>query len=150
VTADGDERPYGGAVLLADTSAWARSGQRAVRGEWSAALADGQIATCPVVELELLYSARDGTEFDQRAADLAQLRNVPITRSVTNAARQAFRTLAHQGPGHHRAVTIADLLTAACAQDAAIGVLHYDQDFDTLATALSFDSRWIAPPGSLD
>jgi predicted nucleic acid-binding protein len=42
-----------------------------------------------------------------------------------------------------------DLLIAAAAQDAAVGVLHYDSDFDTLATVLSFESRWIAPAGSL-
>lgn len=147
---DRDNKPYGGVVLIADTSAWARAHHPSVQREWSDAHAAEQIATCPLVELELLYSARDGDEFDQRATDLAQLRNVPVTRSVTNAARQALRALAHQGAGRHRGVTIADLLIGACAQDAAIGVLHYDQDFDTLATALSFDSRWIAPRGSLD
>jgi hypothetical protein len=31
----------------------------------------------------------------------------------------------------------------------AVGVLHYDEDFDTLATVLEFESRWIAPRGSL-
>ena len=29
------------------------------------------------------------------------------------------------------------------------GVPHYDQDFDVLAGVLSFESRWIAPRGSL-
>jgi predicted nucleic acid-binding protein len=121
-----------------------------VREEWSAALAAGQIATCPLVELEVLFSARDGAEFDRLATDIAQLRNIPVTRSVTNAARQAFRELSHTGPGRHRATTIPDLLIAGCAQDAAIGVLHYDRHFDTLASVLDFESRWIAPPGSLD
>jgi predicted nucleic acid-binding protein len=150
VSAEEEWRAYDGTVLIADTSAWARSDRPTVREEWSAALASGQIVTCPIVELELLFSSRNGAEFDQRAARLAQLRNVPVTRSVTNAARHALRQLAHRSPGRHRAVTIADLLIAACAQDATIGVLHYDQDFDTLAAALSFDSRWIAPRGSLD
>jgi predicted nucleic acid-binding protein len=143
-----DQSPYDGAVLLADTSAWTRAHHPSVRAEWIAALSGGQIATSPMVELELLYTARTAADFDRWAQRLAQLRNVPITRSVTNAARQALRALAHKG--HHRAVTIADLLIAACAQDAALPVLHYDHDFDTLTTALSFDSRWIAPRGSLD
>jgi predicted nucleic acid-binding protein len=46
-------------------------------------------------------------------------------------------------------VKFPDLLIAAAAQDAALGVLHYDAHFDRLATVLSFESRWLAPPGSL-
>jgi predicted nucleic acid-binding protein len=46
-------------------------------------------------------------------------------------------------------VKIADLLIAAAAEDASVGVLHCDKDFDVLAGVLSFDSRWIAPRGSL-
>lgn len=108
-----------------------------------------QIVTCPIVNLELLYSTRSGSEFDEWATNLAELRDVPITRSVTNAAQHAFRHLAHVGPGHHRSVAIPDLLIAACAQNAGAGVLHYDEDFDRLSEALSFESRWIAPRGSL-
>jgi predicted nucleic acid-binding protein len=46
--------------------------------------------------------------------------------------------------------TIPDILIAAAAQDVAIGVLHYDHHYDRLAEVLNFESRWIAPPGSLD
>jgi predicted nucleic acid-binding protein len=141
--------PYGGRTFIADTSAWARAHDETVRGDWAAALRNRQIATCPIVNLELLYSARDGDEFDRRAEDLAQLRDVAITRSVANAAQQAFRDLAHVGPMHHRSIKLADLLIAACAQDAAIGVLHYDEEFDRLAMALDFESHWIADRGSL-
>ena len=141
--------PFGGDVFIADTSAWARSAHRRIRARWQAALENGQIATCPIVNVELLHSARDGDEFDVRAADLAELRDVAITRSVTNAALQALRSLAHARPLHHRSVGLPDLLVAAAAQDAGVGVLHYDEDFDTLAGVLAFESRWIAPRGSL-
>jgi hypothetical protein len=50
---------------------------------------------------------------------------------------------------HHRSIKLADLLIAACAHDAAIGVLHYDEDFDRFALALDFESRWIVDRGSL-
>ncbi len=102
-----------------------------------------------MVKLELLYSARDRPEFDDRERELAELRDVPISRSVTNAALQAFRRLAHARPPQHRGPSLADLLTAASAQDAGIGVLHYDAHFDALATVLAFESRWLAPRGSL-
>jgi predicted nucleic acid-binding protein len=141
--------PYGGGVFLADTSAWARAHRARVRANWGTALRNGQIATCPIVNFELLYSARTAADFDRLAADLAQLHDIPITRSVTNAALQAFRQLAHVQPLFHRSVKLPDVLIAAAAQDAAVGVLHYDEDFDTLATVLHFESRWIAPRGSL-
>jgi PIN domain. len=124
-----------------------RSGQ--VLSRWETALERGQLATCPIVNLEVLYTAQNGTAYDRLAANLAQLRDVPITRSVTNAALRAQRELAQLRPLFHRSVKLSDLLIAAAAQDAAIGVLHYDEDYDTLAGVLNFESRWIAPRGSL-
>jgi predicted nucleic acid-binding protein len=56
--------------------------------------------------------------------------------------------LASQGDGYHR-IKPPDALIAASAQDAGIGVFHYDHDFDRLAEALEFESRWLAPPGTL-
>jgi hypothetical protein len=141
--------PFGGGVFIADKSAWARARDPHVVEEWTAALRTRQIATCPIVTLELLDSTQAGPAFDSLAASLAQLRDVPITRSVTNAAQQALRRLAHVQPLLHRSVKLPDLLIAAAAQDSSVGVLHYDEDFDTLATVLSFDSRWIATRGSL-
>jgi predicted nucleic acid-binding protein len=47
------------------------------------------------------------------------------------------------------ALPIVDYLLAAAAQDIGAAVLHYDHDFDTLATIMNFDSIWIAPPGSM-
>jgi predicted nucleic acid-binding protein len=142
-------KPYGGETFIADKSAWAHAQHPRVNRQFSSALRNGQIATSPIVNLELLYSARDGESFDRLAADLAELRDVPLTRSVTNAAQRALRKLAHLRPGRHRSVSLPDLLIAAAAEDAAVGVLHYDEDFDTLATVLAFQSRWIAPRCSL-
>jgi predicted nucleic acid-binding protein len=140
---------YGGETFIADKSAWAHARSPRVSQQFSSALRNGQIATSPVVKLELLYSARDGASFDRLAADLAELRDVPLTRSVTNAAQRALRKLAHVRPARHRSVSLPDLLIAAAAEDAAVGVLHYDEHFDTLSTVLNFQSRWIAPRGSL-
>lgn len=141
--------PFGGATFIADTSAWNRAAHPRVAGRWTTALRNRQIATCPIVNLELLYSARDREEFDDIAASLAQLRDVPLTRSVTTAAQRAYQELAAVRPRNQRSVRLPDLLIAACAQDSGIGVLHYDEDFDRLAEVLAFESRWIARRGSL-
>lgn len=140
--------PWGGRTFVADTSAWARAGQ--VEGEWMAGYRGGQVATCEIVALELLFSARDGTDFDRRAESIDSLPQAPVTPDVLVLAREAFRELAYRHPLFHRSVGIADLVIAAAAAAAGFGVLHYDADFDTLADVLRFESRWIAPRGSLD
>ena len=79
---------------------------------------------------------------------LAQNRGNGVTpRCDTSAA--AFRELVHVGPLHHRNISLPDLPISASAQDSALGVLHYDEDFDVLAGVLEFESRWIGPRGSL-
>lgn len=140
--------PFGGGVFIADTSAWQHVGHEQVRAEWLAALEARQIATCSVVKFELLYSAFDPSAFDSVATDQALLRDVSVSVSVHRAALSAMRELAAAAPLHHR-VPLPDLLIAAAAQEAGVGVLHYDRHYDRLAQVLSFESRWLAPAGAL-
>lgn len=141
--------PYDGRVYIADTSAWDKASHPSLRDEWADALRRQQIATCPIVKLEMLFSARSGEDYDRLDAMLGALRDVPVSRSVTNAALHALRALAHIQLLGQRAVKFPDLLIAAIAQDGAVGVIHYDEHFDRLAPVLSVESRWIAPRGSL-
>jgi predicted nucleic acid-binding protein len=145
----GDEAPFGGKVLIADTSAWARASHPLIRDLWATALRGRQIATCSIVTLELLYSARDARELTIVEAEQALLRDVPVAASAQRAAIGALRDLASDGPGQHR-VPLADALIAAAAQDAGVDVLHYDHHYDRLAQALHFTSVWVAPPGALE
>jgi len=143
------EPPFGGRVLIADTSAWVRASDPLVRDQWADALRARQIATCSIVTLELLYSTRDAQELATLEAEQALLRDVPVTVSAQRAAIGSLRDLAEGGPGQHR-VSIADALIAAAAQDAGIDVLHYDHHYDRLAQVLGFASVWIAPAGTLE
>jgi predicted nucleic acid-binding protein len=139
---------FGGGVFIADTSARVRAGHPAVRADWATALRRRQVATCSITTLELLYAARDAQEVADLEADEATLRDVPVTVSVQRSAIAALRELSTLGAGYHR-VKLPDALIAAAAQQAGIGVLHYDHHYDRLAEVLHFESRWIAPPGSL-
>jgi predicted nucleic acid-binding protein len=140
--------PDAGPPLLADTSAWHRAGHPAVRPRWSEAVLSERIVTTPAVVIEILYSARDLAELERNQDDLSTFRSIPLTQAVATTAVSAMRDLAATGAGRHR-IPLADLLIAAAAQEAAVAVLHYDHDFDRLAQVLDFESRWIAPPGSL-
>lgn len=135
------EPPFGGGQFIADTSAHHRASDRRSRPDWIRAYERGTLLTCLVVRFELLYSARNLDDFEEIERNLADLRDVPITVSVQRAAMTAMHDLAARG--RHR-VKLSDLLIAAAAQEAAVGVLHCDADFDLLATALTFESRWLA------
>jgi predicted nucleic acid-binding protein len=134
-------------VFIADSSAWNRVNHPAVAGEWSSALRDGRVLICWPVRFELLFSATNAADFRAVERRLSALRDVPVTASVQRAALGALRELAERAPGYHR-VPLPDLLVAAAAQEAGVGVLHYDRHFDRLAEVLSFDSHWLAPRGT--
>jgi predicted nucleic acid-binding protein len=135
---------------VADTSAWARAHNPAVAPKWKAAAEAAEIIGCPVITLELLYDAPDHNHVDAVAAAVADLRQAPITRSVTNAAIRAVQDLAARGTAGAHRVPVPDALTAAAAAERGFAVLHYDHHFDKLATVLGFTSQWIAEPGSID
>jgi predicted nucleic acid-binding protein len=113
--------------------------------EWMEGL---QLATCLPFLLEAGYSVRSSTEHASMMSDLARLPCVSIDREVERHAIAAQRKLAEIG--HHR-LAPTDVIIAACAHAAGIGVLHYDRDYDLLAehTSLVFESEWLAPAGTL-
>ena len=59
-----------------------------------------------------------------------------------------MRDLVAHGERHHR-VPLPDLILAATAASAGIGILHYDRHFDRLAEVLNFRSQWVVPRGTL-
>lgn len=138
---------FDGRDYVVDTSAWARAARRAAAGAWSRAMLGGQLWITPVVKLELLYSTRDQTEFSELERRLDDMREAPLDRSVVRTAVGALRELAAIGPLHHR-VPITDALIAAAAAERGVGVLHYDEHFERLASVLGFESRWIVERGA--
>jgi len=140
--------PFDGEVLLGDPSAIGRAENPSVCETVLAAINAQQIVTCEIVTLELLQSARNHRQVEEREAWQSTFHHVPVTRSVQRAALTALRELARRGAGYHR-VPVADVLIAAAAQEAGVGVLHYDHHFDRLAKVLHFRSVWLAPAGSL-
>jgi predicted nucleic acid-binding protein len=139
-------------VLLLDNSAWARLGLDRLERERGEEVAEWMsnlhLATCLPFLLEAGYSARSGSDRAAMMADLTRLPHVDIDGEIEGVAMQAQRELAEIG--HHR-LAPTDIVIAACAHTAGIGVLHYDGDYDVLEkrTALTFESVWLAPPGTL-
>lgn len=135
-------------VELADTSAWARIGKPAMAW-FAAAVEDGRIAVCDQVAMEVLFSARDATDFRATEEALLACPWLSVEPRDWEEARRVFRALADQGPLHHRQVKIPDLLIAAVAARYGVTIVHYDADYDVIADVTGQRVRWAAPRGSL-
>jgi hypothetical protein len=136
------------AVYLADKSALTRSDTRPeVRDVIEPLLLAGRIATCGIVDLELLYSAPSRATHHELAGLLRALPRAPVTDVVVDRALEVQSLLADIG--QHRSVPLPDLLIAACAEAAGLTVLHYDADFERIAELTSQPVQWVVPRGSV-
>lgn len=108
----------------------------------------GVVATCASLDAEALYSARSPAEYEQVWSDRrSAYEYLPTDDEHWQRAFAAQRALAESG--QHRAIGIADLLTATLAAEHRLTVVHYDADFETAAAVLSFEHRWVAPRGTV-
>lgn len=135
-------------TFLADKSALTRRGTRSeVREALEPLLLAGEVATCGVVDLELLYSATSRATYRALAEALRGMPRAPLEESCVSRALQVQAMLAERS--QHRAVPLPDLLVAACAEQAGLTVLHYDADFERIAKLTGQPTQWIVPRGSV-
>jgi predicted nucleic acid-binding protein len=52
--------------------------------------------------------------------------------------------------GFHRVLSLADLLIAATAERHRAIVLHYDGDYDMIASITGQAAEWVVDPGTAD
>jgi predicted nucleic acid-binding protein len=132
---------------LVDTSVLARARQDLVGDRLMALAQAGQLWTCRLIDLEVLYAsrARDVADvIDERRA----LPEAPITVEVMNRALQVAGAMA--ASGLHRGAKPVDLVIAAAAEAAGLAVLHYDDDYDRIASVTHQSMEWVARAGTLD
>ncbi len=142
---------FKGRELVVDNSAFQRGGNEIVRADWLRALEEGRLYRSPILEFEVLYSARNAAEHAELREELESLRPLGLSEAVVGAALEAQAELARHAPGFHR-LPHQDYLVAAIAATNELGVVHYDADFDRIAeySSLAFESVWIASAGTLD
>ena len=134
------------ARYLADKSALARCTNSTVAARLVPLMEHGLVATCAVVDLEVLYSARNLDEYDAVREERRSLDSAPITPEVMATATDLQHELARRG--QHR-VPIPDLMISAAARHAGLVVLHYDADFERIAAAGGADHEWVVARGTL-
>jgi predicted nucleic acid-binding protein len=133
---------------LADTSALARLRHEPVAAALGPMIEAGLVATCGVVEFELGWATRSGTEFDELRAD----RDAGYEWLATHDEdwRRALDVQAGLWrSGQIRAVGFSDLLIAAVAERERVTVLHYDSDYDLIAKLTGQPVQWVVPRGTV-
>lgn len=136
------------ARYLIDTSAAARMTAPIVRARLEPLIVGGVVATCATLDAEALYSARSPADYEQIRSDRSvAYEYLPTDDEHWHEAFNAQRELARTG--RHRAVGIADLLTAVLASEHRLTLVHYDGDFDIAAEVIDFDDRWVTHRGTL-
>jgi predicted nucleic acid-binding protein len=134
-------------VELADTSAWTnRHRDEAVRLDFDVRIVRGDIATCPPVVMELLWSAR-ASDFEDTVSRMSALPQLEADRPAWERAVAVWRELVLRG--RHRQARQPDLLVAAVAELAGVPVCHYDGHFEVIAEVTGQPVRVIAPLGTL-
>lgn len=132
---------------LVDTSVLARARQDLV-GERLIALAQaGQLWTCRLIDLEVIYASR-AREVAEVIEERKALPEAPITAEVMHRALLVAGAMA--ASGLHRGAKPVDLVIAAAAEAAGLAVLHYDDDYDRIGSVTRQPMEWVAPAGTLD
>ncbi|WP_232062520.1 MULTISPECIES: PIN domain nuclease [Mycobacteriaceae] len=108
----------------------------------------GLVARCTVTDLEAGISARNGRDWKHTRHVRSPWPQATIDQDVMDRAFEVQGALAVDGL--HRTVKLGDLLIAAAAERAGLVVLHYDRDFDRIATITGQPTEWVAPPGTAD
>jgi len=134
------------ATYLADKSALARFPIPAVAARLRPLLEKGHLATCAIVDLEVLYSSRDLADYEDIAEERRSLDSAPITPEVMATAMDLQHELARHG--QHR-LPIPDLIISAAALVSSLVVLHYDADFERIFAVGGAQHEWVVPQGSV-
>jgi predicted nucleic acid-binding protein len=135
-------------TFLADKSALTRRETRPeVREALEPLLLAGEVATCGIVDLELLYSATSRATYRALAEALPGMPRAAVDEGCVRRALEVQAMLAERS--QHRAVPLPDLLVAACGERAGLAVLHYDADFERIAGLTGQAAQWVVPRGSV-
>ena len=130
------------AIYLIDTSGLFRILHGKHRHEWADQLTSGVIATCPVVELEFLFSALSLADRLEKQRLLHEVFAwVPMSGRAFERAAEVQQLLTETG-GHRSAGPI-DLLVAATAEQEQLTLLCDDRDFATVAAVTGQSVRLL-------
>jgi predicted nucleic acid-binding protein len=137
------------ARYIADKSALARLNAPPVAVALIPLIEAGLVATCAVIDLEVLWSTRSAAEFAEvRRNRVLGFEWLPTHDEDWTRALDVQQELWSRG--QVRSVGFPDLLIAAVAEREGVTVLHYDSDFDMIAAVTAQPVQWIVQRGTVE
>jgi predicted nucleic acid-binding protein len=131
---------------LVDTSVLTRLATATVRERLRDLTSEG-LHRASITDLEIGFSARNGVEWDRFSSAVGAFDLIETEQHHFQRAHHVQRMLADNGL---RGRKVPDLLIAAIAESASLSVLHYDADFDHIASITGQPAEWIVPRGTID
>lgn len=131
---------------LVDTSVLTRLDNPMVREVLEPLVELGSASRVAITDLEIGYSARDADEWERLAGALEVFPLVEISSENFARALQVQRMLAAR---RLRGRKVPDLLIAAAAEAQGLNVLHYDADFDVIASVTGQSAEWVVERGRI-
>jgi predicted nucleic acid-binding protein len=127
---------------------WVRDRRFPHLAAWfNAQVSAGLVLVCDLVALELTRLAPNEARAREVAERLELFESVPMPEGLWRRTRALQLQLA--GNGDHRRVPPVDLVLAACAEAASVPLVHYDRDYERIATVSTVEQRWLVADGSL-
>ena len=134
-------------MIVLDTSVLTRLDKPAVRVAIEVALETSAVGRTLITDLEIGSSARSSQEFDRLLGYREGMLDIQVGEAEHHRALLVQRELAERGL---RGRKIPDLLIAAAAELRGASLLHYDSDFDHIASITGQTCSWVVPRGSVD
>lgn len=134
--------------FLIDKSALARYPKPAVRAVIDSLHNAGLLAVCGAVELEVLHSARSKSDAERIRDEMRGFDWLSTPDEAWDRALDVQTRLI--AVGNWKALSVADLVIAATAERSGATVLHYDGDYDMIASVTGQPTRWVVPAGTVD
>ena len=131
-------------MYLVDTSVLTRLRKPGVA---ATLLALDDVRYSPITALEYRFSASNAAEWDLLSSVLDGFGRAPMVTGIFERCDEVQRLLADRGLKGRKPP---DLVIAAHAELAGLTVVHYDHDFEHIASVTGQPAIWIAPPGTLD
>lgn len=133
---------------MVDNSAWNRLKHEAVAARLRPLADAGIVATCGALEIEALYSARNGEDYEILRGIRASIFTYLDTEEVDwqralSVQQEMAKNAQHRGP------KVPDLLIAAVAERYNLTLIHYDSDFDRIAATSDQHAEWVVPRGNV-
>ncbi|MGH2911754.1 MAG: PIN domain-containing protein [Solirubrobacteraceae bacterium] len=127
---------------------WARDRRFPQLARWfNEQVAAGRVLICDLVALELIRLTPNENRAQELTARLDVFESLSMPADLWSQARELQTRLSVNGD--HRRIPPVDLLIGAAAAKAGVPVVHYDRDYERIASISSLEHHWLVPDGAL-